>query len=127
MTRFYRSTNSFVDNVSITNTDGGAIEFQGSAGQSHNNTVNNSYFHAIDWSAADQKGLMTTIYEGGRDMYFTNNTVHLTGASSVLSIGDAPKVFHNEVWDVGHLQTDGAVVQIMQLSLIHISEPTRPR
>ena len=114
MTRFYRSTNSFVDNVSITNTDGGAIEFQGSAGQSHNNTVNNSYFHAIDWSAADQKGLMTTIYEGGRDMYFTNNTVHLTGASSVLSIGDAPKVFHNEVWDVGHLQTDGAVVQIMQ-------------
>jgi alpha-tubulin suppressor-like RCC1 family protein len=114
MTRFYRSTNSFVDNISITNTDGGAIEFQGSAGQSNNNTVNNSYFHAIDWSAADQKGLMVTIYEGGRDMYFTNNSVHLTGASSVLSIGDAPKVFYNEVWDVGHLQTDGAVVQVMQ-------------
>ena len=114
MTRFYRSTNSFVDNISITNTDGGALEFQGSGGQSHNNTVNNSYFHAIDWSAADQKGLMTTIYEGGRDMYFTNNSVHLTGASSVLSIGDAPKVFYNEVWDVGHLQTDGAVVQVMQ-------------
>ena len=114
MTRFYRSKNSFVDNISITNTDGGAIEFQGSPGQSHNNTVNNSYFHAIDWSAADQKGLMVTIYEGGRDMYFTNNTVHLTGASSVLSIGDAPKVFYNEVWDVGYLQTDGAVVQVMQ-------------
>ena len=114
MTRFYRSTNSFVDNISITNTDGGAIEFHGSGGQSHNNTVNNSYFHAIDWSAADQKGLMTTIYEGGRDMYFTNNSVHLTGASSVLSIGDAPKVFYNEVWDVGYLQTDGAVVQVMQ-------------
>ncbi|MGB2485527.1 MAG: LamG-like jellyroll fold domain-containing protein, partial [Poseidonia sp.] len=114
MTRFYRSKNSFVDRISITNTDGGAIEFHGSGGQSHNNTVNNSYFHAIDWSAADQKGLMVTIYEGGRDMYFTNNTVHLTGASSVLSIGDAPKVFYNEVWDVGHLQTDGAVVQVMQ-------------
>ena len=114
MTRFYRSKNSFVDNISITNTDGGALEFQGSGGQSNNNTINNSYFHAIDWSAADQKGLMTTIYEGGRDMYFTNNTVHLTGASSVLSIGDAPKVFYNEVWDVGHLQTDGAVVQVMQ-------------
>ena len=114
MTRFYRSKHSFVDNISITNTDGGAIEFHGSGGQSHNNTVNNSYFHAIDWSAADQKGLMVTIYEGGRDMYFTNNTIHLTGASSVLSIGDAPKVFYNEVWDVGHLQTDGAVVQVMQ-------------
>ena len=47
-------------------------------------------------------------------MYFTNNSVHLTGASSVLSIGDAPKVFYNEVWNVGHLQTDGAVVQVMQ-------------
>ena len=114
MTRFYRSKNSFVDNISITNTDGGAIEFQGSPGQSNNNTINNSYFHAIDWSAADQKGLMVTIYEGGRDMYFTNNSVHLTGASSVLSIGDAPKVFYNEVWDVGYLQTDGAVVQVMQ-------------
>ena len=114
MTRFYRSTNSFVDNISITNTDGGAIEFQGYAGQSNNNTVNNSYFHAIDWSAADQKGLMTTIYEGGRDMTFSNNTIHLTGASSVLSIGDSPKIFYNEVWDVGHLQTDGAVVQIME-------------
>ena len=63
---------------------------------------------------ADQKGLMTTFYEGGRDMYFTNNTVHMTGASSVLSIGDAPKVFYNEVWNVGYLQTDGAVVQVMQ-------------
>ncbi len=114
MTRFYRCTNSFVDQISITNTDGGAIEFHGSGGQSNNNTINNSYFHAIDWSAADQKGLMTTIYEGGRDMYFTNNTVHMTGASSVLSIGDAPKVFYNEVWNVGYLQTDGAVVQVMQ-------------
>ena len=114
MTRFYRCKNTFVDRISITNTDGGALEFHGSGGQSHNNTVNNSYFHAIDWSAADQKGLMTTIYEGGRDMYFTNNSVHLTGASSVLSIGDAPKVFYNKVWDVGHLQTDGAVVQVMQ-------------
>ena len=114
VTHFYRSTNTFVDRISMTNTDGAAIEFHGSGGQSHNNTVNNSYFHAIDWSATDQKGLMTTIYEGGRDMTFSNNTVHLTGAPSVLSIGDAPQVLYNEVWDVGHLQTDGAVVQVMQ-------------
>ena len=114
VTHFYRSTNTFVDRISMTNTDGAAIEFHGSGGQSHNNTVNNSYFHAIDWSMTDQKGLMTTIYEGGRDMTFSNNTVHLTGASSVLSIGDAPQVLYNEVWDVGHLQTDGAVVQVMQ-------------
>ena len=114
VTHFYRSTNTFVDRISITNTDGAAIEFHGAGGQSYNNVVNNSYFYAIDWSASDQKGLMTTIYEGGRDMTFSNNTVHLTGASSVLSIGDSPTVLYNEVWDVGHLQTDGAVVQLMQ-------------
>ncbi|DAC21675.1 MAG TPA: hypothetical protein D7H94_06675, partial [Candidatus Poseidoniales archaeon] len=114
VTYFYRCTNTLVDAVSITNTDGAAIEFHGAAGQSNGNIVNNSYFHAIDWSASDQKGLMTTIYEGGRDMTFSNNTVHLTGASSVLSIGDSPTVIYNEVWDVGHLQTDGAVVQLMQ-------------
>jgi len=114
VTHFYRCTNTLVDAVSITNTDGAAIEFHGAAGQSNGNIVNNSYFHAIDWSSSDQKGLMTTIYEGGRDMTFSNNTVHLTGASSVLSIGDSPTVIYNEVWDVGHLQTDGAVVQLMQ-------------
>ena len=114
VTHFYRSKNTFVDRISITNTDGAAIEFHGAGYQSYNNVVNNSYFYAIDWSASDQKGLMTTIYEGGRDMTFSNNTVHLTGASSVLSIGDSPTVLYNEVWDVGHLQTDGAVVQLMQ-------------
>ena len=57
VTHFYRSKNTFVDRISITNTDGAAIEFHGAGGQSYNNVVNNSYFHAIDWSASDQKGL----------------------------------------------------------------------
>ena len=38
----------------------------------------------------DQKGLMTTIYEGGRDMTFSNNTVHLTGVLGPLHRGCAP-------------------------------------
>ncbi len=85
VTYFYRCTNTLVDAVSITNTDGAAIEFHGAAGQSNGNIVNNSYFHAIDWSASDQKGLMTTIYEGGRDMTFSNNTVHPTDPSLYMT------------------------------------------
>ena len=57
VTHFYRSTNTFVDRITMTNTDGAAIEFHGSGGQSHNNTVNNSYFHAIDWSGDRPEGL----------------------------------------------------------------------
>ncbi|MBL6891579.1 MAG: hypothetical protein ISR22_05975, partial [Candidatus Poseidoniaceae archaeon] len=113
-TRFYRSTNTFVDQISIAYTDGTAIEFHGSAGQSNNNTINNSYFHHIDWSVTDLPGLMVSVFEGGRDFTFSNSTVHLTGASATLSLGDAPQIWHNEVWATGYLQSDGAVVQMMQ-------------
>ena len=58
-------------------------------------------------------GLMVTIIDHGRDNVFSNNTIHLTGASATLSIGDAPTVMHNEVWNTGLLQSDGAVVQMM--------------
>ncbi|MDG1551256.1 MAG: putative Ig domain-containing protein, partial [Candidatus Poseidoniaceae archaeon] len=113
-TRFYRSTNTFVDQISIAYTDGTAIEFHGSAGQSNNNQINNSYFHHIDWSVTDLPGLMVTVFEGGRDFTFSNSTVSLTGASATLSLGDAPQIWHNEVWATGYLQSDGAVVQMMQ-------------
>ncbi|DAC58981.1 MAG TPA: hypothetical protein D7I03_04765, partial [Candidatus Poseidoniales archaeon] len=113
-TRFYRSTNTFVDQISIVYTDGTAIEFHGSAGQSNNNTINNSYFHHIDWSVTDLPGLMVSVFEGGRDFTFSNSTVSLTGASATLSLGDAPQVWYNEVWGTGYLQSDGAVVQMMQ-------------
>ena len=39
--------------------------------------------------------------------------MHRTGASATISIGDAPTVMYNEVWDTGLLQFDGAVVQMM--------------
>jgi hypothetical protein len=113
-TRFYRSTNSFIDQISIAYTDGTAIEFHGSAGQSNNNQINNSYFHHIDWSVTDLPGLMVSVFEGGRDFTFSNSTVSLTGASATLSLGDAPQIWHNEVWATGYLQSDGAVVQMMQ-------------
>ncbi len=113
VSRFDKSSNCVVDNSAFLYTDGTAIEFHGGDLQSHNNTINNSYFYHIDWSVSDTPGLMVTVIDSGRDNTFSNNTIHLTGASATLSIGDAPTVFHNEVWNTGLLQSDGAVVQMM--------------
>ena len=76
-------------------------------------TIRNSYFYHIDWSASDTPGLMVTIMENGKDANFSNNIIHLTGASATISIGDAPTVMYNEIWNTGLLQSDGAVVQMM--------------
>ena len=113
VTRFDHCSFSLIENSAILYTDGTAVEFHGAARQSHNNTINNSYFSHIDWSVSDTPGLMVTIYDGGKDNSFSNNTIHRTGASATISIGDAPTVMHNEVWDTGLLQSDGAVVQMM--------------
>ena len=113
VSRFDKSSRCIVDNSAFLYTDGTALEFHGGDTQSHNNTINNSYFYHIDWSVSDMPGLMVTIIDSGRDNIFSNNTIHLTGASATLSIGNAPTVLHNEVWNTGLLQTDGAVVQMM--------------
>ena len=113
VTRFDKSSGCIVENSAFLYTDGTAIEFHGAALQSHNNTIRNSYFYHIDWSASDTPGLMVTIMENGRDATFSNNVIHLTGASATISIGDAPTVMHNEIWNTGFLQSDGAVVQMM--------------
>ena len=113
VTRFDKSTGCIVENSAFLYTDGTAIEFHGAALQSHNNTIRNSYFYHIDWSVSDTPGLMVTIMENGRDATFSNNVIHLTGASATISIGDAPTVMHNEIWNTGLLQSDGAVVQMM--------------
>ena len=113
VTRMDRCTNCLVDNSSFAHTDGSAIEFHGSDSKSYNNIINNSNFEFIDWSSSDLPGLMVTIYAGGVNNSFTNNTVHRAGASSTLSIGDSPRIFYNDISNTGHIQSDGAVVQLM--------------
>ena len=113
VTRFDKSSGSAIKNSAFLFTDGTAIEFHGSPLQSHNNTISNSYFYHIDWSASDTPGLMVSIMENGRDSTFSNNVMHLTGASATISLGDAPTIMYNEVWNTGLLQSDGAVVQMM--------------
>ncbi|MBR17859.1 MAG: hypothetical protein CMA87_02750, partial [Euryarchaeota archaeon] len=95
-------------------TDGAAFEAHGGASSSMNNQINNSYFYYIDWSGSDQKSLMTTIMMDGTSNMFTNNTMHKTGTSATIRIGNAPKIMFNEIYDTAHIQSDGTVVQMMQ-------------
>jgi len=111
--RMDKCTNCVIDNCSFAHTDGTAIEFHGGALQSHNNTINNSIFEFIDWSSSDLPGLMVTVFDGGKDNTFSNSTVHRTGASATISIGDSPKFFHNRISNTGLIQSDGAVMQMM--------------
>ena len=115
VSRMDSCTNCLIDNSSFAYTDGSALEFHGAALKSNNNTVNNSHFEYIDWSSSDLIGLMVTVYDGGRDNTFSNNTVKNTGASSTLSIGDSPKIYFNNISNTGFIQSDGAVVQMMML------------
>ena len=108
ITRFDSTSDSRIENSAFLYTDGGAFELYGGR-----NTVNNSYFYHIDWTSCDSVSLMTTAYFGGSDNVFSNNTVHNVGASSVLNPGNSATVEYNDISDTGHLQTDGAVIQLM--------------
>ncbi|MBS71535.1 MAG: hypothetical protein CMO20_01090, partial [Thermoplasmata archaeon] len=108
ISRFDRTSGSSIENSAFLYTDGGAFELYGGE-----NTVDNCYFYHIDWTSTDSVSLMTTVYFGGSDNVFSNNTIHNTGASSVINPGNAATVEYNDISNTGHLQTDGAVVQLM--------------
>ena len=103
-----------IDSCDFLYTDGAAFEAHGGASSSQNNTINNSYFYHIDWSGSDQKSLMTTIMMDGTNNRFTNNTMHKTGTSATIRIGNAPQIMFNEIYDTAYIQSDGTVVQMMQ-------------
>ncbi len=103
-----------IDKCTFIYTDGAAFEAHGGVASSMNNQINNSYFYYIDWSGSDQKSLMTTIMMDGTSNLFTNNTMHKTGTSATIRIGNAPKIMFNEIYDTAYIQSDGTVIQMMQ-------------
>ena len=103
-----------IDSCEFLYTDGAAFEAHGGASSSVGNQINNSYFYYIDWSGADQTSLMTTIAMSGSTNLFTNNTMHKTGTSATIRIGNSPQVMFNEIYDTAHLQSDGTIIQMMQ-------------
>jgi hypothetical protein len=90
-------------------TDGGAIETSGGT-----NTIENCYFYHIDYTVTDLSSVMTTIRMGGSNNVFRQNTLHRTGASSGINPGDLSIVEYNDMYDTGYLQSDGAIVHLME-------------
>ena len=76
-----------------------------------NNTIENNYFHHIDWSVSDLESLMVSILCTGDDNIFDNNSIHTTGASATLLPGERSIFSYNNITNTGLLQSDGAVFQ----------------
>ena len=100
------SDNNTIKKCLFENAEGEALVIRGD-----NNTIENNYFHHIDWSASDLNGLMVTIYCTGNSNTFTKNTIHTTGASATVLPGTASTFSYNKVTNTGLLQSDGAVFQ----------------
>ena len=110
MTKFASgSSGSSIRNCAFRNTDGIALEMWGGT-----DTVDNCYFNKIDYSVADNSSIMLTIRMNGTSNVFRKNTVHRTGASATVMIGDAGLVEYNNLYDTGHLQSDGSMIQFME-------------
>jgi len=110
MTKFASgSAGSTIRNCAFRNTDGTALEMWGGT-----DTVDNCYFNNIDYSVADNSSIMLTIRMNGTSNVFKKNTIHKTGASATIMIGDAGLVEYNNLYDTGHLQSDGSMIQFME-------------
>ncbi len=100
------SDNNTIKKCLFENAEGEALVIKGDS-----NTIENNYFHHIDWSASDLNGLMVTMYCTGDSNTFTKNTIHTTGASATVLPGTASTFSYNKVTNTGLLQSDGAVFQ----------------
>ena len=80
---------------------------------SGNNTIEDSYFYHIDYTATDLNGLMTTIQMGGTGNIFRRNTMHKMGASATLNPGNEALIELNNMYDSGYMQSDGSLIQCM--------------
>ena len=110
MTKFASgSSGSTIRKCAFRNTDGTALEMWGGV-----DTVDNCYFNKIDYSVADNSSIMLTIRMNGSSNVFRKNTIHKTGASATIMIGDAGLAEYNNLYDTGHLQSDGAMIQFME-------------
>ena len=102
------SSNCTVSNSAFRYTDGSAIEAWGGR-----NTIKNNYFYHIDYSSADLTSIMVTVLMTGKYNKFQNNTMHKLGASATVVGGDSALFEFNDIYDTGHVQSDGAMIQCM--------------
>lgn len=94
-----------IRNCTFAYTDGEALVIEG-----ERNLIENNYFHDINYSAV---GPAVTIDSNlGTETVFRRNTVHRGGASVGLRAGPRNVIEYNDIYDIGHLQGDGALIQL---------------
>lgn len=98
--------NSIIRKCLFEHTDGEGLRIYG-----NNNTLENCYFHHIDYTASELEGLMVSILINGTGNKIKNNTIHSTGASATVLPGDESEFSYNKVTKTGFVQSDGAVYQ----------------
>ena len=103
------STDNIIRKSAFRNTDGSVIEMWGG-----DNMIDSCYFNNIDYSVADNSSIMLTIRMNGSDNIFSHNTIHKTGASATIKIGNSALVEYNNLYDTGHLQSDGSMIQFTE-------------
>ena len=101
-----RVDSSTVSGCLFIDTEGEALVIRGD-----NNTIKNSYFRNIDWSATELNGLMVSIFIDGTGNTFTGNEIYHTGASATVWPGEQSIFSYNIVSSTGHAQSDGSVFQ----------------
>ena len=94
-----------VRNCTFSYSDGEGLEV---IGEKH--LIENCYFHEINYSCI---GSAVTVDLGEAvGTTFRRNTMHTGGASVGLRVGPENIVEYNNIYDIGHLQTDGALIQM---------------
>ena len=101
-----RVDSSTVSGCLFIDTEGEALVIRG-----NDNTVKNSYFRNIDWSATELNGLMVSVFIDGTANTFTGNEIYHTGASATVWPGEQSIFSYNIVSSTGHAQSDGSVFQ----------------
>ena len=103
------SKDNIIRKSAFRNTDGSVIEMWGG-----DNMIDSCYFNNIDYSVADNSSIMLTIRMNGSDNVFSHNTIHKTGASATVKVGNSGIVEYNNLYDTGHLQSDGSMIQFTE-------------
>jgi len=101
-----RIDSSTVSGCLFIDSEGEALVIRGD-----NNTIKNSYFRNIDWSATELNGLMVSVFIDGTGNTFTGNEIYYTGASATVWPGEQSVFSYNIVSSTGHAQSDGSVFQ----------------
>lgn len=92
-------------NCTFAYTDGAGIVIKG-----EKNLIENCYFHNINYSSPGD----TKTIDGGEgiETVIRHNTLHTGGSSVGLRGGPGNIIEYNNIYNIGYLQTDGALVQL---------------